>query len=296
LLNESLPDFPIQHPSILKRNDLPNHDGWLSSVHQGIEEIKTGHYQKIVLARESAFTLDQTVNPCVLLNRLREITSACTFYFLQFDPQKIFLGASPERLFWLNGKKLATEAIAGTRARGASSEDDRVLRESLLNSAKDRDEHRHVVEMIRDQLTPLCRDIQLAPDPQLLSLMSGHHLATKFTAELKSSVSCADILSSLHPTPAVAGTPTGQALAAIRKLEPFDRGWYAAPVGYIGRDNFEFIVAIRCGLLEEKTLRLYSGAGIVEGSNPQAEWEEIEHKIEQFLRIFQYESEHITKS
>ena len=296
LLNKEISDFPQLHPSVVKRDDLPNHDDWLSVVHQGITDIKAKHYQKIVLARESIFTLDQTVNPCVLLNRLREITSSCTCFLLQFDPQKIFLGASPERLFHLNGEKLATEAIAGTRARGVSPADDRVLRENLLNSVKDREEHRHVVEMIRDQLTPLCRDIQHVPSPQLLSLMSGHHLATKFSAELKPDVSCADILSGLHPTPAVAGTPTEQALVAIRKLEPFNRGWYAAPVGYIGRDSSEFIVAIRCGLLDEKTLHLYSGAGIVEGSDPQAEWEEIEHKIEQFLRIFQNESEHITKS
>jgi menaquinone-specific isochorismate synthase len=90
----------------------------------------------------------------------------------------------------------------------------------------------------------------------------------------------------LHPTPAVGGYPTSAALTAIRDLEPFDRGWYAGPVGWVGSRGAEFAVALRCGLVRGSSLSLYSGAGIVEGSHPAEEWNEIEQKISDFIRIF----------
>jgi menaquinone-specific isochorismate synthase len=93
-------------------------------------------------------------------------------------------------------------------------------------------------------------------------------------------------MAALHPTPAVGGHPTSDALKAIRDLEPFDRGWYAGPVGWIGSRGAEFAVALRCGLVRRDTLSLYSGCGIVEGSKPDAEWKEIEQKISDFIRVF----------
>ena len=94
------------------------------------------------------------------------------------------------------------------------------------------------------------------------------------------------LLESFHPTPAVAGYPVDKALAAIGQQEPFDRGWYAGPVGYIGRESTEFAVAIRCGLVEAERLSLYAGAGLVKGSDCEAEWNEIENKISNFIKVF----------
>jgi len=282
-------------PVVRNRSDRPDHPDWLKSVNTALSGIAANRYTKIVLARESRFTLDQDVNACVLLNRLREITSFCTCFLFRFDNERVFLGASPERLFKISGCSLATEAIAGTRARGTSPDDDQARRNELLSSSKEQNEHRHVVEMISAALQPLCESITQSPAPELLSLVSGHHLATRFNGVLKKEAGCPDLLAALHPTPAVAGTPTEKALSAIHELEPFDRGWYAAPAGYIGKDAAEFIVAIRSGRLNGADLQLYSGAGIVAGSDPQKEWEEIEHKIEQFVRIFQYDAQHITK-
>jgi menaquinone-specific isochorismate synthase len=99
-------------------------------------------------------------------------------------------------------------------------------------------------------------------------------------------VTDAEVLRALHPTPAVGGYPGVEALEEIRALEPFDRGWYAGPVGWIGADAAEFAVGIRSGLVRGNTLALFSGAGIVAGSAPEGEWAEIEQKIGDFTRMF----------
>jgi menaquinone-specific isochorismate synthase len=102
------------------------------------------------------------------------------------------------------------------------------------------------------------------------------------------------VLRALHPTPAVGGYPRGEALEEIQALEPFDRGWYAGPVGWIGAGGAEFAVGIRSGLVRGNRLTLFSGAGIVAGSVPESEWAEIEQKIGDFTRMFGLDPERHT--
>ncbi len=102
--------------------------------------------------------------------------------------------------------------------------------------------------------------------PGILTLPNGHHLITKFQGQLKDGINDEDILQFLHPTPALGGTPRKQAMAIIRKLEGFSRGWYGAPIGYVGLDWAEFVVGIRSGLASGKKLSVFAGAGIVQGS------------------------------
>jgi menaquinone-specific isochorismate synthase len=118
-----------------------------------------------------------------------------------------------------------------------------------------------------------------------MKLARSRHLRAGLRATLRPDVSTADLLAALHPTPAVGGTPHRRALALIRKLEPFDRGWYAGPVGWIGPEAADFAVAIRSGLVAEHRLALFSGAGLVEGSEAESEWDEIEQKISDFTGI-----------
>ena len=155
----------------------------------------------------------------------------------------------------------------------------------LKGSNKDRLEHDYVRVSIREQLEPLSRQFHMDRHPAVMKLASTLHLQSRARATLQPGVTCLDVLEALHPTPAVGGYPAQTALEAIRKREPFDRGWYAGPVGWIGRDAAEFAVAIRSGLVCRSSLALYSGAGIVYGSTPYAEWREIEHKIGTFMRV-----------
>jgi Isochorismate synthase len=178
-----------------------------------------------------------------------------------------------------------SEAVAGTRGRGDTPEADAALRDELMDSPKERREHAFVQEAIRDELDRLCTSVEAPEAPSDLALAQGRHLHARLTGTLRSGTSTLDLLDALHPTPAVGGVPTDAALGAIRTQEPFDRGWYAGPVGWIGADAAEFAVAIRSGLVRDDRLALFSGAGIVDGSEPEREWDEIEQKIGDFASI-----------
>ncbi|PSQ98457.1 MAG: isochorismate synthase, partial [Bacteroidetes bacterium SW_7_64_58] len=196
-----------------------------------------------------------------------------------------FVGASPERLFRREGRTVVSEAVAGTRPRGETEEEDAALRRELLQNPKERREHAFVEDAIRSDLEQVCTAVRSPNGTGELALARGRHLHSRITGTLRSETSTTDLLEVLHPTPAVGGVPTDNAVAAIRAQEPFDRGWYAGPVGWVGRDAAEFAVALRAGLVEDNQIALFSGAGIVEGSTPEREWEEIEQKIGDFAAI-----------
>ena len=187
-------------------------------------------------------------------------------------------------------RALETEAVAGTRPRAAHDSDDDRLLDELLASSKDQREHAFVREAIVARLRPLTVDMDVDDQASAMTLARGRHLYTGIRATLRPETTPLDVLVALHPTPAVGGTPRSESLAAIAALEPFDRGLYAGPIGWIGRDAngldvAEFAVGIRSGLVDGRSLSLYSGAGIVEGSEAASEWAEVEHKIGDFARV-----------
>ena len=131
----------------------------------------------------------------------------------------------------------------------------------------------------------MCSDFKHEKAPGILTLPNGHHLITRFQGQLKDGINDEDILQFLHPTPALGGTPRKEAMDMIRRLEGFSRGWYGAPIGYVGLDWAEFVVGIRSGLARGKNLSVFAGAGIVQGSEAAAEWDEVENKISNFIKI-----------
>jgi menaquinone-specific isochorismate synthase len=155
----------------------------------------------------------------------------------------------------------------------------------LLTSGKERREHAFVQQAIQSSLEALCTRVESPDAPSELLLTRGRHLHARLTGTLRPDVTAVELLDALHPTPAVGGVPGDAALTAIRDQEPFDRGWYAGPVGWVGADAAEFSVAIRSGLVEPTRLALFSGAGIVDGSVPEREWDEIEQKLGDFAAV-----------
>ena len=249
-----------------------------------------GLLQKVVLARRARFLFEDAVDPFALLRRLEAATPRCFHALVEAEGGAAFLTATPERLFRLDGRAIQTEAVAGTRPRSASDADDDRLRDELLASEKDRREHGYVRDRIEAALAPLTASLDVDGDASAMTLARGRHLYTGVRGTLAGGVGALDVLRALHPTPAVGGTPTDLALDVIDRLEPFDRGLYAGPVGWVGRDGAgreaaEVAVGIRSGLVQGRALSLYSGAGIVAGSDPAAEWAEIEHKIGDFARV-----------
>ena len=241
---------------------------------------------KVVLARRAVFGFGEDLDGLLLAEELRDAAPDCFRFYVQPVEGAAFLGASPERLFRREGRSVRSEAVAGTRPRGASSAADEELREELLGSEKDHSEHRFVKFGIEESLRPLCVRLDVEDGVSEMKLASRRHLVSRVRGELREGVADAEVLRALHPTPAVGGYPGVAALEGIRELEPFDRGWYAGPIGWVGADASEFAVGIRSGLVRGSTLTLFSGAGIVPGSDPDEEWAEVEQKIGDFTGAF----------
>lgn len=277
---------PVSMPIPQSWMNLPDEKTWKATAAYLINNIQSGLSEKVVLARSVYLTFEKALDPFVLMQGLRQTTSNCFYFVMQFQDSEAFLGASPERLYQRQGEKIATEAVAGTYPLTKPPFTGPDEQHVLLKSEKDLKEQNYVVEMIRKNLKPLCVMFETQDHPSLLNSSGGQHLITRFEGKLKRRIADETLMSQLHPTPAVAGTPSKVALRTIRELETFGRGWYGGPVGYIGTENSEFTVAIRSGLLHKKALHLYAGAGIIRESMPNAEWNETESKLQSFLKLF----------
>lgn len=279
------PAPPAPVPGLLLREDVPDLAGWTAVVDEALTAIAAGTFQKVVLARESRYLFEDSLAPIALLTRLLDACTRSFGFYFQPDEELAFLGASPERLYKRQSCYIQTEAIAGTRPRGADPDADYTLGKELLASDKERREHRFVVESIENALDGLCRAVKTCHDPTLLKLKRCQHLFCALEGILKEHQGDAGLLQALHPTPAVGGSPNQPALAWLQEHEPFDRWWYAAPVGWVSYDAAEFVVAIRSGLVHGPSLSLYTGAGIVPGSVAEEEWEELENKMSNFASV-----------
>ncbi|NNF02894.1 MAG: isochorismate synthase [Rhodothermales bacterium] len=273
----------IERP--VRRHDNPGFDGWKAQVRWSLDAFERDVLEKVVLARRVDLAFDSDPDPLLLFRDLQNATPHCFHYLFESEGGTVFMGATPERLFFRRGREVFSEAVAGTRPRGASADDDEAYRASLLASEKDQREHRFVRDSIRDVLAQLCESVNVDEVASEMRLSSGRHLYSRLSGTLRSDVTDLDLLLNLHPTPAVGGHPTLDAVDAIRSLEDFDRGWYAGPIGWLGRDSAEFAVALRCGVLDGSVLSLFSGAGLVQGSECGAEWLEIEQKITDFTKV-----------
>ena len=242
------------------------------AVERGIELVNGGELHKLVLAVRHTIDLDNRFNPLPLLQRLRRQQAGSCRFLWQREDDDVFFGASPERLLSLRGSWLRSDALAGTAGEG----DDGM---QLLRSDKDRREHELVVDTLTNQL----RQMGLTPcrrrQPQLARHGQLTHLHTPITAEVQGR-SALSLAEQLHPTPAVAGLPRREAMAWLRTLEPFERGCYAAPIGWIdSAGDAELRVAIRCGHARGRHLDLTAGAGLVRGSIAERERQEVELKL-----------------
>jgi menaquinone-specific isochorismate synthase len=279
-------EIPADLPLQLERVDKPNRLEWERNIDAALAKFTDLDLDKIVLARRSILTFTHDLQPQSLLQSLQPNNSHSYHFCFQLNPTTAFIGTSPERLYYRQDRFLKTEAIAGTRQRGTSLQLDLELSQDLRCSPKDLHEHQLVVNHLQAILTELCNSVTIDRELTILKLNKVQHLYTQCHGTLKSDLTDADILPKLHPTPAVGGFPRAQALKLIQELEPFERGWYAAPVGWVGYDDAEFAVAIRSGLIDRDRLLLFAGAGIVRGSQSAEEWTEIENKISHFTDLF----------
>ncbi len=265
--------------SLLQPSHLAGHQ-FKTSVAAAIQHISRRHLQKVVLAHAFDLVRQEPFQTLQSLMELRQRHPDCYVFSINNRQGKTFIGASPERLLSLYRGQLITDALAGSAPRGRNSTDDRQLALRLLNSRKEQGEHRMVVDFLASQLEGLGLQPQYPKSPSLLRLSNIQHLHTPIQAMVSGTTHPLHMVEALHPTPAVAGVPTQEAFEQIHAYEQFDRGLYAAPLGWVDTEgNSEFIVGIRSALIDDNWARLYAGAGIVAGSDPEREWAEINLKF-----------------
>jgi salicylate biosynthesis isochorismate synthase/menaquinone-specific isochorismate synthase len=219
------------------------------------------------------------------MGALRDAFPAC-FCWCVGTSELAFVGASPELLLRRDGARAQTVALAGTTRRSADPAVDDHLGEQLLRSVKDREEQAIVARRIERTLEPVSVWVTAADEPVLVKVQNVQHLATPIRAQLADPLPAVELAGMLLPTPAVGGEPREAALPLIPALEGLDRGWYAGPVGWIdAAGDGDFSVALRSALLEPELARCYAGVGVVEGSDPAAELDETEVKLQALLPL-----------
>jgi menaquinone-specific isochorismate synthase len=250
------------------------------AVSRALAQISQNRLSKIVLAHAVDIAAPQAFHLSHSLHRLRQNQPDCYTFSVSNGRGATFIGASPERLLSTRHHTLITDALAGSAPRGRTEAEDQVLAENLLANPKERDEHQFVVEFLTHKLSSLGLRPSCKAVPELLRLANIQHLHTPIRAMLPAHASPLRLVEALHPTPAVAGVPTDAACQEIWRHESFDRSLYAAPLGWLDdRGNSEFIVGIRSALIQDNRARLYAGAGIVAGSDPERELAEIQLKL-----------------
>lgn len=272
-------------PPLVEQIEVQSRLEWAVAVNRAVAAIGRDELSKIVLARQVRYRFAERPSPWQILKRLRERNSDSYLFGFDRRSHDPFVGASPERLYKRIGRRIETEAVAGTRPRGKTPEEDSRYREDLLHSTKDRTEHELVVRGIAESLRPLASRITTGSTPTVVPFKDVQHLVIQIEADLRPGITDDDLLRALQPTPAVGGYPRAKALELIPVLESFDRGPYAGPIGWVSHDEAEFAVGIRSAVIRNEQLLLTAGAGIVQGSDPNAEWEEIDQKFNTFASI-----------
>jgi menaquinone-specific isochorismate synthase len=269
---------PTERPGRFLVSSVQSRTRWRTEVLAALHAIEAGDLEKVVLAREVLVETDVPFARHDVISRLVASQPDCFVY-----AAGTMVGASPELLVSRRGNVVTSLPMAGTVARAGN---DAARIAALARSNKDRREHQLVVDAVIHALQTRCDDVR-ADDMSLARLTDVAHLATRIEARVREpGPSALDLARLLSPTPAIAGAPRDVALEFLAALEPFDRGCYGGPVGWVdSHGDGEWAVALRGAELHRRKARLLAGAGIVAGSDPDAEWAETEAKLTPMLRV-----------
>ncbi|MFI6644985.1 isochorismate synthase DhbC [Streptomyces sp. NPDC050504] len=264
---------------------VPEPAGYEAGVAAAVDRMWAGEFSKVVLARTLEVSSPEPLDVQGMLERLARRDPAGYTFALPTSEDRTLLGASPELLVSRRGGRVVANPLAGSTPRSADLAEDVRRAAALLESAKDLHEHAVVVDAVHQALAPHCSELTVPAKPTLIRTATMWHLSTTVTGTLASpATSALELACALHPTPAVCGTPTDLARRVIAETEPFDRGFFTGMVGWGDADgDGEWVVTIRCAEAEERSLRLYAGAGIVSASQPEAETAETAAKFRTFL-------------
>lgn len=285
-LKEMVCTEQAHEPNAMIREEIAPSD-WMSAVDAAASSIRKGELEKVVLARSLLLLANDGFRSEAVLRSLLD-EQQNTYVFAIDKPGSCFIGATPEQLIKRQGQQLFTLSLAGSIARGQTSGEDAELASFLKHDIKNLHEHRLAVDMIKGAMQQLCAHVEAPDEPIIRKLKDIQHLATPIAGEVKEGVSLLQAVEALHPTPALGGMPRELAMEAIRRLEDMDRGWYAAPIGWMNvEQEGEFVGAIRSALLLDKQAYLFAGCGIVGDSEPLSEYKETALKFTPMLKALQ---------
>lgn len=270
---------------LLKKRQTPHFDEWKTHVECALKNIHAQALTKLVPARMTTLQFEKPLCIWPILRHLNDNAKHATVFAFQMQPDVCFMGATPEKLFERRKNTCIAEAVAATRPCGKTPEEDRQLEKELFNTPKELAEFKIVKDFLTRTFLPLTESMRWEDGDKILKGSHVQHLSNRLHVQLKPNISDAELLDALHPTPAVGGFPQKYALDVLRAMEPFDRGWYAAPIGVISPQETAFYVGIRSALIRHNTMHLFAGTGIVPGSCAEQEWNELEQKIHLLTEI-----------
>ncbi|TDL34165.1 isochorismate synthase [Jeotgalibacillus sp. S-D1] len=273
----------IEDVNVIRTTEIQP-DQWKKTLTSVVKRLNKGEMEKVVLARKIKVDFDGKKRSDTVLERLRD-DQTNSFIFSLEVLDSCFIGATPERLVNQSNRSILSTCLAGSIERGETIEEDERLSRLLLNDEKNLHEHDLVVKMISQNLRALCSEIEVPNGPALMKIRDIQHLFTPVKGTANNGMTILDFVDRLHPTPALGGTPTHLAMDVIQEEERMNRGFYAAPVGWMDAEgNGEFAVAIRSGLLHDQHAFLYAGCGVVKDSNADSEYQETLIKFRPMLR------------
>lgn len=272
-------------PRSVARFDVPDADQWRRAVDAAVDEIGHGSLTKVVLARQVVLHADRPFEVPAAVDRLADGNATGAVFAAKFGG-RWFLGGTPECLVRVAHGEVLAHSLAGSVGRGSTATVDEARTRWLLNSTKTRHEQGIVTDFVTSVLAGVCTDVAVSAGPRIMRLGDVAHLVSTVTAAVPpdTGLGLLDLVERLHPTPAVGGYPRPAALRWLARSEPFDRGWYAAPVGWLdAAQDGEMAVAIRSALVAGNRAALFAGCGIVAGSTPDEEYAETELKLRPML-------------
>lgn len=274
----SSPVPSLQKPIITETNEV-DVSNWLSLVEETVAMLKKANtLEKVVLARRMSVKSETSIYADFILKNLQEQQNNTYFFVLEGEGH-LFIGATPEQLLKASQTNFSTVSVAGSTPRGKTQSEDQQLGAALLRDTKNRYEHQIVVERIMKDMTRMTKTPIQSTLPRLLKNADIQHLFVSIEAKRDKELPFLNAIQQLHPTPALGGEPKAEALTWIKEREPFTRGLYGSPVGWLGikEDIGEFAVGIRSAVFSEKKGFLFAGCGIVQES--VAEFERIETQV-----------------
>ena len=277
---------PRTHRSMPYSLTRDSFEEWQQVMNTGLDKIRSHRIDKFVPSRRIYLKTEEPFSSKdVLVNLIDGDARGCVFMYRYGDV--FFCGCTPELLVRKQGSAVESMCLAGTTSCGANEDERAHLAEALLHDDKNRREHEFVVSFMRDVFGRNCYDVTISQTPSIKVLRHVQHLCTPVSAQVMEGRGLLSLASQLHPTPALSGTPVGEALMTLREAESYNRGFYGGAVGYIdGAGNGEFSVAIRSGVFDGEAGWLYAGCGVVEGSNARDEFDEIDLKLKTILSAF----------